>query len=379
MSVPGFCVGKHVFDSKRVMIIAEIGTGHGGDLDKALELIRASVEAGADCVKFQHVYADEIIHPATGLVPLPGGPTPLYDRFKALETGPDFLARLKEEVESLGAIFLCTPFGIRSARELGELGVSAMKIASPELNYSQLLDEVASYGLPTILSSGVSRLSDIERAIDAFERPGANLALLHCVTAYPAPEEDYNLRILRSLCTIFGVPVGVSDHSADPLAIPSLATLAGACVIEKHICLSRHDHGLDDPIALPPPEFSRMVASVRSVTSLLSQDGGEDDAMTAVVEMFGYERVQAAFGDGRKHLAPSEAAHYTRTNRSIHARHPIARGSCLLADDLAILRTEKVLRPGLEPRFLSTVLGRLAARDIPDGEGVEWADLGGMA
>lgn len=379
MAVPGFSVGKKVFDRSHVMIIAEIGTGHGGELDKALELIHASVEAGADCVKFQHVYADEIIHPATGLVPLPGGPTPLYDTFKALETGPDFLARLKDSVESRGAIFLCTPFGLRSARELRALGVSAMKIASPELNYCQLIDEVASFGLPTILSSGVSRLSDIERAMDAFNNSAAEVALLHCVTAYPAPEEDYNLRILKTLGSIFGVAVGVSDHSADPLAIPAIATLAGACVIEKHICLSRSDHGLDDPIAITPPDFTRMVASVRSISSLLAQNGDAEAAMASVVELFGAQRVQAALGDGRKRLAPSEAANYSRTNRSIHARHPIARGTRLTEDAVAILRTEKILRPGLEPRLLPLVIGRVAARDIPDGEGVEWADLGGHA
>jgi len=375
MNKAGFSIDATSYGSNRVLIIAEIGTGHGGDEVKASELIAAALESGADCVKFQHVYADEIIHPATGLVPLPGGPTPLYDTFRELESGPDFMARLKARVESLGALFLCTPFGLRSARELRDIGVKAMKIASPELNHAQLIDEVASYGLPTILSSGVSRLADIEAALEPFTHAGTPAALLHCVTAYPAPEADYNLRVLEALSMLFGVPTGISDHSMDPLVVPSVAAACGACIIEKHICLSRSNDGLDDPIALPPGDFSRMAAAVRR-TSRLVEELGASAAINALKNEYGATRIEAVLGDGRKRLAPSEAANYTRTNRSIHARRPIGRGERFSEDNLIILRTEKVLRPGLEPRYLPVVLGRNAARYIPDGEGVEWADLG---
>ncbi len=375
MNKPGFSIDAKTYGSSRVLIIAEIGTGHGGDEAKAAELIAAAIESGADCVKFQHVYADEIIHPATGLVPLPGGLTPLYDTFRALESGPDFMARLKARVESLGALYLCTPFGPRSARELRDIGVRAMKIASPELNHAQLIDEVASYGLPTILSSGVSRLADIEAALDSFTRAGTPAALLHCVTAYPAPEADYNLRVLEALSMLFGVPTGVSDHSTDPLVVPSVATACGACIVEKHICLSRTGDGLDDPIALPPGDFLRMAAAVRR-TSQLVEELGASAAINALKNEYGATRIEAVLGDGRKRLAPSEAANYSRTNRSIHARRPIERGERFSEDNLVILRTEKVLRPGLEPRYLPVVRGRSAARYIPDGEGVEWADLG---
>ncbi|PKL09919.1 MAG: spore coat protein [Spirochaetae bacterium HGW-Spirochaetae-7] len=354
------------------MVIAELGTGHGGDPGKAAELIAAAVESGADCVKFQHVYADEIIHPATGLVPLPGGPTPLYARFLALETGIDFLADMKERVEALGVIFLCTPFGLRSARELRSIGVAAMKIASPELNYTQLLDEVSSYRLPTILSSGVSRMSDIEEALEQFGEPGPGLALLHCVTAYPAPEADYNLRVLGSMSALFGMAVGVSDHSLDPVLVPALAVAAGACIVEKHFCLSRKDDGLDDPIALPPTDFSMMAQAIRAA----EMDGSKSTIETLVAD-YGASRVESTLGDGVKRLAPSERANYRRTNRSIHASRHIASGDRFGTDNLAILRTEKVLRPGLHPRYLAMTMGRAAARDIPDGEGVEWEDIGG--
>ncbi|MBU0928744.1 MAG: N-acetylneuraminate synthase family protein [Spirochaetes bacterium] len=376
MNRTGFDILSSGTERRGVLIIAELGTGHLGDAGKAAELIAAAIGSGADCVKFQHVYADEIIHPATGLVPLPGGPTPLYETFRSLETGPDFLSRCKEIVESAGAAFLCSPFGIRSARELRDMGASAMKIASPELNYIQLLEEVASYGLPTILSGGVSRLADIERALEAFSGTGSPTALLHCVTSYPAPESEYNLRLLPSLAALFGVPIGVSDHSVDPELVPAVAVAQGARVVEKHFCLSKGDSGLDDPIALNPEDFARMARAVRRASELVSE-GGADGALRSLKEDFGEGRVEAALGDGRKRLAPSEAANYSRTNRSIHARRPIARGERLDERNLCVVRTEKVLRPGLEPVYLPVVDGRLAARDIPDGEGVVWADVGG--
>ena len=370
-----FEAGGRSYHAENPLVIAEIGTGHEGDPVKAAELLHAARESGADCAKFQHVYAREIIHPATGLVPLPGGPTSLFERFLALETGPEFFADLKEKAEALGLLFLCTPFGIRSARELAAIGVKAFKVASPELNHFELLDEIAGAGRPTILSSGVSTLGDIERAIARFPSAGGGgrdpaLALLHCVTSYPAPEEDYNLRILESLSGLFGLAAGVSDHSRDPLLVPVLAVCVGASVVEKHLCLTRAGPGLDDPIALPPEDFRRMSRAVREAA------GDPETAREALALEYGAARVEAVLGDGRKRLAPSERANYGRTNRSIHALHPVERGEIFTRENTAVLRTEKALRPGLGPEFLEVVLGRLAVRDVPDGEGIEWEDIG---
>jgi len=371
-----FEAGGKFFHPGNPLVIAEIGTGHGGDPVKASELLHAAREAGADCAKFQHVYAREIIHPRTGIVPLPGGPVALFDRFRAMETGPGFFESLKEKSESLGLLFLCTPFGVRSARELSGIGVRAFKVASPELNHFELLDEIARTGLPAILSSGVSTLGDIERALERFRSPDGiawtvPLALLHCVTAYPAPEEDYNLRVLSSLSSLLGLAVGVSDHSRDPILVPALAVCTGASVVEKHICLSRADPGLDDPIALPPEEFRRMSDAIRSAAA------DPRSAQQALTREYGTDRVETVLGDGRKRLAHSERANYGRTNRSLHALRSISRGESFTPRNVAALRTEKVLRPGLGPEFLGVVLGRRAARDVPDGEGIEWGDVGG--
>lgn len=371
-----FSIGDRRYGPGKALIIAEIGTGHGGDLGRARELLAAAAASGADCAKFQCVFADEIIHPNTGFVPLPGGKIALYERFIALQEDEDFYSALKEGAEALGLLFLCTPFGLRSARLLRKIGCEAMKVASPELNHFPLLDEIASYGLPTLLSSGVSTLSDIDRALRRFAAPrpeadSPDVALLHCVTAYPAPAADYNLRLLGSLGSLFGVAIGVSDHSLDPVLVPSLSIAAGGCIVEKHICLSRDDPGLDDPIALPPGDFAAMARAIRRAQSM--------DAAELIGELgaeYGKAEVEATLGDGIKRLAPSEAANYRRTNRSIHAMRDIERGEILDSGAMAILRTEKVLRPGLDPELFPALLDRRSARDIPAGEGIEWDDIG---
>jgi len=367
----GFYIKSRCFSSEDILIIAEIGTGHQGSLEKGLELIDAAIASGADCVKFQHVYADEIIHPATGFVPLPGGLIRLYERFKQIQVDLDFLVRMKESTESKGAIFLCTPFGIRSAAELLSLRVDALKIASPELNHLPLVRFCSESGVPTILSSGVSMLRDIECAL-AFFKPGT-AALLHCVTAYPAPAEDYNLQILGSLSRIFGIPCGVSDHSMDPVLVPALAVSQGACIIEKHVCLSRSGDGLDDPIALEPSDFHKMTQAVRSCSGK-----NPIEIIRELEELHGEKKVKSVLGTGVKVLAESERHNYSRTNRSVHALRPIMRGEQFDETNTALLRTEKILRPGLHPEFLDLLKNRKAARDIPDGEGICWDDVGSL-
>ncbi|MDR1655402.1 MAG: N-acetylneuraminate synthase family protein [Treponema sp.] len=368
MGIAGFHVQDRLYSSSDPLIIAELGTSHGGDPGKARALADAAAEAGANCIKFQIVYAEEILHQNTGEVALPGGRIRLYDRFKELETGPEFYAEMKHYVETLGLLFLCTPFGPRSAAELHALQPLLVKIASPELNYSELLQEISRWGLPVLLSSGVSKLGDIEAALE--ELASAPVCLLHCVTAYPAPERDYNLRLLPKLSSLFGRPVGVSDHSSDPELVPVLALSQGAAVIEKHFCLSREDPGLDDPIALPPGDFGLMVKALRRA----AHEGAEETIARYSRER-GEDPVEAVLGDGVKRLAPSEKANYERTNRSIHALRDIVPGEILSETGIAVLRTEKILRPGLPPSWKQRILGARAAAFIPAGEGIRLEDL----
>lgn len=361
--------GKAYEAGGHALIIAEIGTSHGGSLEKAKELVRAARDSGADSCKFQMVLAREILHPKTGDVPLPGGDIPLFDRFKELELPLDFYRELIDYCASQGVMFLCSPFGPQSARDLASLNPPAIKIASPELNHLTLLSEAARTGLPLILSSGVSRLSDIERALEATESTRSRL-LLHCVTSYPAPEGEYNLRLLPSLSALFGLPCGVSDHSLDATLVPALSVAMGGVAIEKHISLSREDPGLDDPVALPPREFARMCEAVR----LAAKEGGEETLARYSAER-GRDAVEAVLGDGIKKLAPSERANYGRTNRSLHYLRDMKKGERVTGADVAPLRTEKVLSVGLSPEWEGTVVGAILARDVEDGSGVSWDDL----
>jgi len=365
-----FLVDKTVYSPQKPLIIAELGTSHGGDMGKAREMTAAAADSGAGCVKFQMVFADEILHPKTGEVNLPGGKIRLYDRFRQLEKPAEFYAEIKEYVESRGLLFLCTPFGQKSAKILHNLQPKFVKIASPELNFTGLLQEISSWNLPVLLSTGVSTLTDIEEAVEILWKKNNPLCLLHCVTAYPAPETDYNLGVIKNLSSGFGVSVGISDHSLDPVLVPVLAVTQGAAVIEKHFCLSRDDPGLDDPIALPPDGFSCMVKAIHNTA-----ETGLDVTLENLKKEHGIKKINAILGNGIKALAPSEKENYFRTNRSIHALRDIQAGEIITEKDFAVLRTEKILRPGLPPSWAAKLSGRTAKYYIPDGEGIRFEDI----
>ena len=349
------------------LLIAEIGTSHNGDIDRARMLVDQAKGAGADCVKSQLVFADEIVHPLTGRVSLPGGHIPLYERFKELERDIGFYSKMKSYTEERGMLFLCSVFGTRSARLLKSLDAAAVKIASPELNYCQLLEEVRSYNMPIILSSGVSTLGDIESALSIV---GKQTVLLHCVTAYPAPEREYNLRLIHTLSSIFGIHAGISDHSMNPILIPTLAATLGARIIEKHFTLSKSGEGLDDPIALDPDQFADMVKSVREAEQM-----GAKDAIQSLNHQFGCEEISQVLGSGVKQLAPSERRIYRTTNRSIIAVCDISQGEAVRSEAAAVLRSEKNIAPGIHPRYLPLILGKKAKRRILSGCGIGWEDL----
>lgn len=393
-------------------VIAEIGTAHGGNIEKARTLIDEAASCGADIIKFQWVYADEILHPDTGFVNLPGGSIRLYDRFKALEVSPDFFRECLEYTHQKGLLFACSPFGLRSLEELAAINPDAIKIASPEVNHIPLLRACASYygKIPIILSSGVSTLGDIEKAISLLT--GGNklgkkengmalppLTLLHCITFYPAPEDEYNVRCVDTLQKIFGIPSGISDHSLDPVLVPVLASAMGGSMVEKHITLSKKTDGLDDPVALEADQFSQMVNALRQTEAIFGRFGKDFAAggnsiqnarlladgtilSTSQAEIirqmemqYGEEKVSRVLGTGVKKLAPIEIQNYGRTNRSLHYTSSFEKGHKIGSKDIAVLRTEKVLTPGIQPEFLETVTGCVLQKDVTSGNGVNWQDL----
>ena len=366
-----------------ITIIAEIGTSHEGSLEKARALVDAAADSGADTIKFQWVYADEILHPDTGYVKLPTGNIRLYDRFKQLECQPDFYRQMVDYVHSKGCKFCCSPFGLRSLKELLDLNPDYVKVASPELNHFPMLKALAEYRgrvgaaqVPVILSSGVSKLEDIKNAIDIMGTD--NVSLLHCITSYPAPENEYNLKVISTLAKQFKIECGVSDHSLDPVLVPCLSVACGGRVIEKHITLSRKTMGLDDPVALEPEAFALMVHTVHQTEATFRHYGTELGLARTIEqlgEQFGGERVKAVLGDGVKRLAPAEEANYGRTNRSLHFMRNMKKGEVIGENDVAVLRTEKVLTPGLTPDYLDKVIGKKLLRDVTSGAGVQLTDI----
>ena len=367
-------------------IIAEIGTAHGGNFEKAVELMDAAIEAGADAVKFQWVYADEILHPNTGFVELPGGKVRLYDRFKALEVKSEFFKKCSDYARSKNVKFICSPFGLKSLEELLKIEPDYVKIASPELNHFPLLKALAEYRgeqkkngkkpVPVIISSGVSELKDIQDAIDILGTE--QITLLHCITFYPAPEDEYNLRVIKTLSKKFGIDCGVSDHSLDPVLVPCLAVSQGAKMIEKHITLSKETNGLDDPVALTAEQFGFMCHTVHQSDAVLRHYGTEKGEMEIIRQMgetYGKERVEKILGSGKKELAPSEKQNYGRTNRSLHFINDMRAGEKIKNGDVAVLRTEKVLTPGISPKFLEEITGKTLKHEVKAGSGVNFEDF----
>lgn len=364
------------------MIIAEIGTSHGGNLDHAFSLIKGAKESGADIVKFQWVYADEILHPKTGFVELPTGKIPLYERFKQLEVDPSFFKKCSDYCKSLGLEFLCSPFGLRSLKELLDLKPSSIKIASPELNHFPLLKAVAEYRrseegkqLKVILSSGVSKIEDIEAALEILKDGNSenlkNVVLLHCVTSYPAPVEDYNLKLLDFYREKFGIETGISDHSLDPVIVPVFSLVCGGTYIEKHITLSKETDGLDDPVALDLEQFSYMSHAVHQTEAMMRQyPDWKEKTVLQMEDSFGRETVEKVLGNGKKVLAESEKNNYGRTNRSLHFMRDMKKGEVIGEGDIAVLRTEKILTVGEHPKYLEAFTGKKLLRDVSDGEGV---------
>ncbi len=370
----------------KINIIAEIGTSHEGSFEKAIELVEAAADSGAVTIKFQWVYADEILHPKTGYVKLPTGNIPLYERFKQLECPVSFYKDIMDYVHSKGCKFCCSPFGLRSLRELLELNPDFVKIASPELNHYKMLEALRGWRqaqksrgetmVPVILSSGVSTLADIDKAVRIVGREG--VSLLHCITSYPAPEDQYNIRLVSTLHSILGIETGLSDHSLDPVLVPVLSTACGGTIIEKHFTLSRQTSGLDDPVALEPEQFALMVHTVHQTEATFRHYGethGMERTIEQLAEQFGRQRVTTVLGDGVKRLAAAEEANYGRTNRSLHFMRAMKKGETTGESDIAILRTEKILTPGISPEYYDLLIGKKISRDVEDGAGVQLEDF----
>ena len=244
-----FC-GKILGPGHPAFLVAEIGFNHNGDLELAKSMIESAAENGADAVKLQTFVASEMI--SNTLMAddpdHPGNEIPLYKFFQRYELSGDDYKILIAHAQGLNIPLFSTPFDDASLGHLVELGVPALKIASPDLTYTPFLQRVAETGLPVVLSTGMGSDEEIGKALQALSKANS-VTLLHCVSNYPSRYEEMNLRCLAGLRQRFELPVGLSDHTLDNLSAVVAASL-GAVMIEKHFTLDRKMPGVDQSISM---------------------------------------------------------------------------------------------------------------------------------
>lgn len=330
-------------------VIAEIGVNHNGSVQAARELIDAAAEAGADAVKFQTFSADDLVtknaRKATYQSRNTGDDGSQHAMLERLElTESDFEGLMSYCVEK-GIDFLSTPFGMPQADLLERLGVGAFKVSSGDLTYHQFLAHLARKGLPIILSTGMATLAEVDEALEVIDSAGrSQVALLHCVSDYPAAPASCNLQAMTTMAHAFGRPVGWSDHTLGT-AVGFAAVAIGARLIEKHITLDQQMDGPDHKASMEPADFTPYVAGIRAIAE--------------------------AMGDGVKRPHSDELRTAAVARRSIVAIRDLAKGATIATDDVEILRPGT----GLPPSMLDFIVGCRLGRDVAANEPLTAEDL----
>jgi len=336
-------VAGHTLDAGSALVIAEIGNNHDGSVHQAVRMVEAAAEAGASAVKFQTHITEAEMHPSTPTPP--HFSEPRWEFSKRMELTADEHVQLKDRAESLGLLFFSSPFSIEAVELLEEIGNPLYKIASGEVTNPPLLEAVAATGKPVLLSTGMSGLEDIERALALLEAGGTKeILVLQCTSSYPAPPEKINLRAMVAMGERFDLPYGLSDHTPD--IHTSIAAVAlGAAAIEKHFTLSKRLYGPDHHASLTPEELARLVEGVRQVEAALGSEAKERDP----------------------DLDPARATF----EKSVVSRSAIEEGAQI---EKRMLTTK---RPGngIPALRLDELVGRHAARAIPANHVLETTDV----
>ena len=281
-------IGRHrIGPGEPTFIIAEAGVNHDGDLDKALRLVDAAAEAGADAVKFQMFSAAELVTADAATADYQrkaSGEISQQAMLRRLELPIEAFETIKAHCAARSILFLATPFGLAEVLQLVTLGAEALKIASTDLTNSPLLTAAADTNLPIILSTGASTADEIRAAVAHLDncRARSRLILLHCVSCYPTPVESLNLRRVRTLQETFRVPAGLSDHST-ATHTGAWAVAAGACVLEKHLTLDRGAAGPDHAMSLDPAQLAEYIGSASAAERACGNSAlGFDDCESPV-------------------------------------------------------------------------------------------------
>ena len=310
-------------------------------------MIRAAKENGADAVKLQTFVADRL-YSKRFIANDPADPEkkiPLYEFFKRSQLQPSEYEALFDFAREMGIPLFSTPFDEGSLDMLVDLGLPAIKIASPDLTHINLIKHAAGKNLPLVLSTGMGHLDEIARAVDAVQEAGNDrIVLLHCVSNYPARYEEMNMRCLDELKTRFKLPVGLSDHTTDNLST-LVATTLGAVMIEKHFTLDRKLPGADNAMSIEPHELKELKQATMNVGKIL--------------------------GDGKRKLQPSEMPVKQTARRSLVARRDIASGTILTAELVAAKRPGT----GIPVEDLEKVLGRKIKSQVLAEEVLNWKNV----
>jgi N-acetylneuraminate synthase len=326
-------------------VVAEISANHNQDLEQAVKLIQAAKEAGADAVKLQTYTPDTLTIDCDNeyfrIVGTPWHGRTLYDLYGEAYMPWEWQPRLKKIAEQLGLDLFSTPFDETAVDFLEAMDVPAYKIGSFELIDLPLIRRVAQTRKPILMSTGMATLAEIDEAVRmAREAGSAQIALLKCNSAYPAPPEEMNLRAIPHLAETFGVPAGLSDHTLG-IAVPVAAVALGACIVEKHLTLSRDIPGPDTTFSLEPHEFKAMAEAVRMAEKALGE----------------------AYYETTRHETASRAL-----RRSLFVVRDMQAGEVFTRENVRSIRPGN----GLHTRYLDQVLQRRAARDLSKGVPLGW-------
>lgn len=339
--------------SGQVLIIAEAGVNHNGELKKAIELIDAACEAGADVLKFQTFKAEKLVSLSAGKAEYqkkndPNDDSTQFEMLKALELSEKDHHTLKDECEKRGIQFLSTAFDEDGIQFLQDLGVPFFKSPSGELTNRPYLARLAGTGKPVILSTGMATMDEIGAAIDVLTQNGLGkdqIIVLHCNTDYPTAPEDANLLAMNTIGRELGVKVGYSDHTLG-IEVPIAAVALGAKVIEKHFTLDRSLPGPDHRASLEPDELKQMVTAIRIVEKAIA-------------------------GDGRKIPTPGELKNRDIARKSLFVKSALEKGQIIDYPDLIALRPGD----GISPMEIDRVVGKKTTRIIHPNEQLKWDQI----
>jgi len=325
---------KWVGDGYPTFIIAEAGSNHNRDLAQAKQLIDIAAEAGADAVKFQLFKAEKHYPQSVEK----DGRKSRYQLTKEKELPNEWIPQLVEQCNNRGIQFMCSAFYCE-AIDLLTPYVGAHKIASSEMNHYPLIQHAWGTQKPLIISVGMAEQSEVNDLVGMLDHLEGNngYSLMHCTVSYPTDLKDVNLKVISSFKQRYDVPIGLSDHTTDPLVVPVAAVALGANIIEKHFTISRSLPGPDHSYALEPEELRMMVKAVRDV--------------------------EAALGSGEKKVTAVEQKLKNSLRRTIFAIKNINTGEKITIDNVDILRAAEA-GIGLDPKEYHKILGKKVVRDI---------------